>query len=454
MLSRRPILTLTLAALSACALTACGGDPVEDWDFYPTYEGPPVGASPADTVTPKVMIIGLDGADLRNLRPLSAEGRLPNLTGVMDAGITAELATVATASPVVWTTVATGVMPEKHGIQFFRHPETNRPAASTMRKAPALWNILSYHDRTVGVLSWWASFPAERVNGYLVSPYVVLQPPVGLRARAESLGKQDDAQRKAYPNGLHDILSDLLRRPEDLDLTKYPHLYADIKRTTNTPWVIAKDTSYFEMALRMLDAQPVETVAVYFQGIDASSHDWDRWVMGPNKDEVRDPKVSPEEVQAANDRVAAMYVHNDQMVGALLEKATPETDVIILSDHGWNYDGTSHWSKLPGVFIAQGPSFAAKGQFAGLSVLDITPIVLAILGVPLSREFDGQVPAGLLTDEVMAGVQYVDSYGLPAVALPEEFESDAGGLDEEMKRRLDLLGYTGDKMVGEKDDPK
>lgn len=452
MLFRRLALLLTLVV--APAFGACdGGDP-ENWDFYPVYDGPPVGASPADTVKPKVMIIGLDGADLRNVLPLSADGRLPHITGVMNAGVTAKLATVATASPVVWTTVATGMMPETHGIQFFRHPDTNQPAASSMRKVPALWNILSYYNRTVGVLSWWASFPAERVNGYLVSPYVVLQPPVGLRARAEALGKKDDAQRKAYPNGLHEVLADLLRRPEDVDLAKYPHLHADRERTTNTPWVIAKDTSYHEMALRMLDVQPVETVAVYFQGIDAASHDWDRWVMGPNKNEVRDPKVSPEEVAAATERVEAMYEHNDDMVGSLLAKATPDTDVIILSDHGWNYDGTSHWSKIPGVFIARGPSFAAKGAFDGISVLDITPVVLAILGVPLSMEFEGKIPDGLLTAEVMAAVNYVDSYDLPAVALPEEFESDAAGLDDEMKRRLDLLGYTGDNMVERPDKSK
>lgn len=436
-------LSLAAAAVFLVAFPGCG-DESPDWDEpYPVYEGPPMGAAPEDTITPKVMIIGLDGADFRNVMPLSEKGRLPNLTRLMNDGVRGQLATVATESPVVWTTVATGVSPERHGIKSFRN-EQNEIVASTMRQAPTFWNILSYYERTVGVVSWWASFPAERVKGYLVSPYVVLQPPAGYRARAQPLGKKDDNLGKAYPPGLFESLQDLLRQPDDLDLSKYQHLHADIKRTTNTPWVIAKDTSYYEASLRLLETNPVETVAVYFQGIDAASHDWDRWVMGRSMNVVRDPKVSSEEVAAATERLNAMYTHNDEMVGGLIAKTYPETDVIVLSDHGWNYDGTSHWEKLPGIFIAKGPSFRAKGEIEGLSVLDITPIVLAIIGVPLSREFEGKIPDGLLTDEVMAKVTYVDSYGLPPAALPDNFEIDASGLNEAHLQHLRSLGYVGD----------
>ena len=154
--------------------------------------------------------------------------------------------------------------------------------------------------------------------------------------------------------------------------------------------------------------------------------------------------MSAEEVDAANKRVEAMYVRNDTMVGELLAKAASfDTDVIVLSDHGWNYDGTSHWEKLPGIIIARGPSFAAKGKIEGLSVLDITPIVLAIIGVPLSRKFEGKIPDDLLTDEVLSKVTYVDSYDLPPVALPENFDSVDNGLDAGMLERLKSLGYVG-----------
>ena len=281
-------LTLATAALLVVAPTSCGDEGDQDgtggMDFYPVYDGEPVGAPADETITPKVMIIGLDGADFRNIDPLVKAGRLPHLTKLMRDGAHGQLATIATASPIVWTSVATGVRPEVHGIR--RVPNRGSGAGRSGRwSAPPRRSGTSCRttSRSVGVISWWATYPAERVEGYLVSPYVVLQPPAGLRARAHPLGskKDDGTAQVVSTRPPRPGIADLLRRPEDVDLSKYADVYADKKRTTNTPWVIAKDTSYHEIALRLLEERPVETIAVYYQGIDAVSHDWDRWVMGP-----------------------------------------------------------------------------------------------------------------------------------------------------------------------------
>lgn len=394
-------------------------------------------ALPATEAPPKVLIIGMDGADLRNIERLRGDGRLPNFDRLMQRGATAKLATVANASPIIWTTVATGVLPAKHGIEFFRD-ENRRPAASTMRKRPALWNILSHHGHSVGILGWWATFPAEEVFGYLVSPYLLLMPPVGTRARIGAVGDTADL-RKSYPLELARELAPMMYRAEDLSVESIRHLYADPLRTTRTRWVLAKDWSYYTMAVTQLRNQPVDVVAVYFQGIDACSHDWDKYVMGENMNKVRDPKVSPDEVAAASARVDAMYEFNDAMLGGLMQHAGAETDVIVLSDHGWNYDGTSHWDLLPGVFLAAGPSFDRQVFEGDLSVEDVTPIVLTILGVPLSPEFDGAVPDGLLRGEVAAKIRYMDDdYPIePVAAVPV----DAPELDAMHVENLRGLGY-------------
>ena len=184
-------------------------------------------------------------------------------------------------------------------------------------------------------------------------------------------------------------------------------------------------------------------MAVYFQGVDAAGHDFERYVFGRNINEVREPRVGEAEFDAAMERVWAMYEYDDEMVGGLLAGLPPETDVIVLSDHGWNYDGTGHWNDDPGVFIAKGPSFAASGEVQGLSVVDITPIILTILGVPLARDFDGEVPPGLLRADLEAAVSRVDSYPLPPFALPEGTDSLAPE-NEAMLEQLRGLGYLGD----------
>ncbi|MEW6747957.1 MAG: alkaline phosphatase family protein, partial [Planctomycetota bacterium] len=69
---------------------------------------------------PRVLLIGLDGADWRIIEPLLAEGALPNLRAIVDGGVSAPLRTIEPMlSPVIWTTIATGRAPEDHGIGWF-----------------------------------------------------------------------------------------------------------------------------------------------------------------------------------------------------------------------------------------------------------------------------------------------------------------------------------------------
>src|SRR6185436_18128476 len=41
----------------------------------------------------------------------------------------------------------------------------------TARKVEALWNVASDAGRKVGVVNWYASYPAEVVNGFVVTNY-------------------------------------------------------------------------------------------------------------------------------------------------------------------------------------------------------------------------------------------------------------------------------------------
>ena len=138
--------SLILIVALAVTLLYCS-----DSQGYSNGDPAELGVSPPLSEPPKLMIIGIDGADLRDVKRLADEGRLPNLARLMANGVASELATVSNASPIIWTTVATGVMPEKHGIEFFRD-ENKEPAASTMRKRPAFWNMLTHYGRSVGVL--------------------------------------------------------------------------------------------------------------------------------------------------------------------------------------------------------------------------------------------------------------------------------------------------------------
>src|SRR5262249_7169848 len=79
---------------------------------------PPTPPRPAKSRN--LLVLGLDGADWGIARPLMDSGRMPNLARLVREGASAKLRTITPAlSPVVWTSIATGKLPTKHGILDF-----------------------------------------------------------------------------------------------------------------------------------------------------------------------------------------------------------------------------------------------------------------------------------------------------------------------------------------------
>ena len=116
-------------------------------------------------------------------------------------------------SPVIWTTVATGVEPSRHGILDFLVQDVgggaSQPVTSVQRRAPTVWELLSRAGVDVGVTSWWASWPADPVRGYLVSDRIAYQL-FGFRADPE------DAQGKTWPPELYERIRPLIVEPDGI----------------------------------------------------------------------------------------------------------------------------------------------------------------------------------------------------------------------------------------------
>ena len=125
---------------------------------------------------PRIIVLGLDGMDPATVDLLMAEGKLPSFARLREDGAYGRLRSMRPIlSPIIWTTLATGKPPEQHGIGHFvavnEKTGEQLPVTSRMRRVKALWNIFSEAGRSVGVVGWWATWPAETVRGTIVSDH-------------------------------------------------------------------------------------------------------------------------------------------------------------------------------------------------------------------------------------------------------------------------------------------
>ncbi|HEX4495121.1 MAG TPA: alkaline phosphatase family protein [Thermoanaerobaculia bacterium] len=251
-----------------------------------------------------LIVIGMDGGEWKVIHRLWSEGKLPHLKAIADHGVTATLHTAYNSSPVIWTTIATGVSPEVHGITDFvvPTPHGDVPVSSAVRKVPALWNMLTRAGRRVAVLGWWASWPAEKINGVVVSDRALLN---------------DLDARVSPPSYMPRFQQEL--RQADAD----PGLFEN-DEAQRRDRVMARTAAH-------LVREKYDLVLLYFRSTDIVSHnEWKYF-----EPEGFDP-IDPKELAEHRDRVPRVYEAVDQEIGRILAAAPPESNVLVLSDHGFH----------------------------------------------------------------------------------------------------------------------
>jgi len=112
----------------------------------------------------RVVLVGIDGGSWNAIDPLLAAGELPNLAALAASGVHAELDTVEPViSPVVWTSIATGVAPGRHGIQHFL-------ATRLDLATPTIFERLAAQGHRVGLYDWLVMWPPPVLERGFVVP--------------------------------------------------------------------------------------------------------------------------------------------------------------------------------------------------------------------------------------------------------------------------------------------
>ena len=125
----------------------------------------------------KVAIFGIDAADWLVIDPLVAAGHLPTFDRLKRVGTVGVMrADPPLLSPIIWTTIATGREPADHGVLDFMADTPGggqAPVNGGARRVKAIWEMWSAANLNVLVTGWWATWPADRVRGLLVSDRLV-----------------------------------------------------------------------------------------------------------------------------------------------------------------------------------------------------------------------------------------------------------------------------------------
>jgi len=430
-----------------------------------------VGCGEGEPGSPKVLFFGVDAATWNVITPMIEEGRLPVIAELVRTGSYGVLKSgEPIQSPQMWTSIATGVVPERHGITGFTAeiPGTDRevPVTANLRKVKAFWNILSEHGVSVGVVGWWPSWPAEEVNGFMVAQrawpmnWSVHGIPFGAaRDRSGRLIVQDFPGR-TYPDDLYDEFERYVITEEDvttreLDLFFADSRFTDPARQFHARWVYAKDRTFADAGLHFYTQRSPDVFAVYLQGTDVVAH----YYWGYRREEGF--SVSDTDARMYGDVVKAYYAYVDDVIGRFLAAADDDVTVVIASDHGFETkrDLKERWERgeairtkegnkdvpwdhaVDGVLILSGPGIRAGQRLPDTSVVDVLPTLLTYLGLPVPEDIDGAPALDCFEPE------HLEAYPLAHVASYETGES-AGDeaplespIDEGIKEKLRSLGY-------------
>lgn len=353
---------------------------------------------------PKVLLIGWDAADWKIINPLMDAGLMPALQSIVDGGVKGKIATLdPPLSPTLWTSIATGKRPYKHGIHGFTEPDGNggiRPIYNTSRTCKAIWNILTQEKKKTHVVGWWPSHPAEPINGTMISNLYQ-------RAPADVIPGQTWPIKTGtvHPADKTELFAKLRIHPSELTanhIAPFVPNYRKIDQSRESGLeMIAKNladcSTIHSAATYILEHEEWDFMAVYYDAIDHFCHGFMKF-HPPHM-----PHVPVQEFEMYKDVVNSAYRFHDMMLARLLELVGEETTVMLISDHGFhpNHNRPKEIPKEPtgpaiehspfGIIVMKGPGIKKDDLVFGASILDVTPTLLHIFGLPAATDMDGKI---------------------------------------------------------------
>lgn len=352
----------------------------------------------------RVAVIALDGADWDLINELVIDGRVPNLRALSRGGVSASLQTIQpTVAPLLWTTVATGVPPDRHGvIDFFSN---GAPIDAFARRSPAVWDVAQAFGRNAAVINWWTAWPPSP------GAAVVYDAPIDPLGTAVHPPQHQPRVAAAHVP-VETIGYENVRR--FLNITAAEYQTAVSSENAADPVnimreVLAKTWTDHRVAIDLYRRENPLLTMIHYEGTDVVNH------LGAPYHPPQRQGIRSEDYRKYWPLVANYYSEIDRLIGEWMQVLGDDTTVLVMSAHGfrWGRDrpgvpavGRAALAdhRNPGLFIAYGKHVTPSRAARSVSIYDVVPAILAILGLPPSMEMPGQLPPGMFS-----GIQPVES---------------------------------------------
>ena len=393
--------------------------------------------TPAVPDAAPIMLFAVDGLEWGVMKPLIDAGRMPAVAGLMERGTYGYLESmIPTYSPVIWTSIATGKSPDKHGIPHFVYrvgpgADDYRFFTSGHRKTKAFWNIVSDYGDRANVIGWWITYPAEHINGVIVAQTnttgVIEHSENALWKGSLLPGVEDQVYPPELTGEVMETLAEANRSMDSLVTVIFgsvPRAQTEFTRLLwdQSLWAFRADAVYTRIAQRLLDEKkPFDVFALYLSGPDVAGHRFWRYA---HPEEFWHPPV-PAEIDAFGHVIDDYYVHVDRVIADILSRLPAGTNVFVVSDHGMHVVNPdrefktddepdfrisgNHLDAPPGVFIAAGPDIIRPATPPVLDpqrvigrAYDILPTFLVLKGIPIGEDFDGKPMLNIIDPAFLA----------------------------------------------------
>jgi len=423
-------LSVALGSALVCALL---GTPRTTGEALPEAAavGSQLPVSPVFDDAPPVVLLCIDGADLDDvILPMVDAGELPTFARLMTEGTWGELATFApTLSPAIWTTIVTGKTKEEHGIHGFTVFQLPGLQASILEfplHSGLNFKLMPLIEKLPGMPSIRLPFSSDmrRVHGFGLASAVTLGETTDRR------GRPRDVSLYQNPLGVYEGLPPPPELP-GLDAVR-PYLKpgVDIDPEDESIRIIRSSMSrhtvhYLSLLIRR--HQPRFTAAAFYS-VDAFNHYFgvDRTTGGPFAPAVEE-----------------RYRFADTRLKELLEALGPDVNVLVVSDHGYDFVNNNHTHAPPGIFFARGPAFQPGRRLAGLTVFDVAPLVLHLLALPPGEDMPAVASGSYLAALDPAYAQRNPVPTIPSWGSTEHaaLRPHSGGEEQRILDELRSLGY-------------